>query len=368
MRILMLIDQIGDGVGGGERMAIGLASALAGRGEDVTLCVTRGSNPADRQALEGTGLRVLDLERRSALHLAAFRPMLKLISEQRIEVLHAHKFGSNVWGMLFGRIARVPALVAQEQTWSYEGQPLRKLLDGVIGRVASSFVAVSSADRDRMISRERVPAEKIVVIPNAFVPREEGSPGDLRAELGIAPDAPLVGTACQLRPQKALHVLVDAFARVAETRPGARLVIAGDGECRAELEAQVERVGIADRTHFIGNREDIGTVLAAFDLAVMSSDYEGTPLFAVECMVAGTPLVATEVGGLPDLVDDGSSALLVPRRDPAALAEAIGAMLDDPGLRERIALTAKKKAEQFSMDRTADRFMELYRSLLAKVR
>ena len=162
MRILMLIDQIGDGVGGGERMAIGLASALAGRGEDVTLCVTRGSKPADRQALEGTGLRVLDLERRSALDLAAFRPMLKLISEQRIEVLHAHKFGSNVWGMLFGLFARVPALVAQEQTWSYEGQPLRKLLDGVIGRVASSFVCACRRPTRARIQRwrERVPPRR----------------------------------------------------------------------------------------------------------------------------------------------------------------------------------------------------------------
>jgi glycosyltransferase involved in cell wall biosynthesis len=366
LKIMMLIDGVGPGSGGGERMARGLAEEIAGRGEDVVLCVTRGVSDEDRAALERTGVEVLSLERRSALDVAAFRPMLKLIRERRIEVLHAHKFGSNVWGVLFGRLGRVPVVIAQEQTWSYEGQPLRKLLDGLIGRVASKFVAVSSADRDRMISRERVPAEKVIVIPNAFVPRAEAEPGDLRAELGLGPEVRIVGTAARLRPQKALEVLVEGFAGVAQARPAARLVIAGDGECRAELEDQVEELGIADRTDFIGNREDIATLLDAFDVAVMSSDFEGTPLFALECMAAGTPLVVTAVGGLPDLVDDGSSALLVPSRDPAALAGAIGRMLDDPELGKRIARAAQAKSEQFTIERTADRFIALYRSLLAE--
>ena len=202
-------------------MAIGLASALAGRGEDVTLCVTRGSR-ARRPSGSGRQ-RLAGARSQAALGASSCRVQADAEADQRAAdrgvacaQVRLQRLGDAV-----RPVAQVPVLVAQEQTWSYEGQPLRKVLDGVIGRVASSFVAVSSADRDRMISRERVPAEKIVVIPNAFVPREEGPPGDLRAELGIAPDAPLVGTACQLRPQKALHVLVDAFARVAETRPGA---------------------------------------------------------------------------------------------------------------------------------------------------
>jgi glycosyltransferase involved in cell wall biosynthesis len=368
MKILMLIDTIGPGVGGGERMAMGLATELAGRGESVVLCVTRGSTAADRAPFERAGVRILSLNRRGRLQLSAFRELLRLMREEEFEVLHAHKFGSNVWGVLFGRLRRVPVIVAQEQTWSYEGNLPRKLIDWVIGRLASSFVSVSSLDRERMIAIEHVPAEKVIVIPNAFVPRPDVKLGDLRSELGIGADVPIVGTAAVLRPQKALDVLLEAFARVAAGNSEARLVIAGDGECRDELEARAAELGITARTDFLGMREDVETLLAAFDVAVMSSDFEGTPLFALECMAAGTALVATEVGGLPDLVEDGSSALLVPRRDPAALATAISAVLDDPELRRRIADAASERAREFTMERTADRFLSLYRSLLALVR
>jgi glycosyltransferase involved in cell wall biosynthesis len=368
MRIVMLIDRIGPWPGGGERLAMGLASALAERGHELVLCVTRVSSPEDRAPLERAGVRVLSLERRGRFRLWAFRPLLKLLREEEIEVLHAHKFGSNLWGVLLGRICRVPAIVAHEQTWSYQGQIHRVLLDALIGRLSSAFVAVSSADRDRMISREHVPATKITVIPNACIPRSDPEGGDLRAELRIPAEAPIVGTVAVLRRQKALHVLLDAFARIDGLPSRPRLVIAGDGECREELEARAEELRITDRVSFLGIREDIGTLLGAFDVAAMSSDFEGTPLFALECMSAGTALVATDVGGLPDLVENGRTALLVPQRDPDALAAAISALLADPHLRRRIGDASRERAEDFTIDRIADRFTALYESLLARAR
>jgi glycosyltransferase involved in cell wall biosynthesis len=366
MRILMMIDGVGEGSGGGERMASGLAQALAELGEEVTLCVTRGVTEADAAPLERSGVRVLGLKRGSRAHLGAFKPLLDLLRDEEFDVLHAHKFGSNIWGVLFGRLRRVRVIVAQEQTWSYQGNPARKALDWLIGRFSTRFVAVSSLDRQRMIEKERIPAEKIVMIPNAYVPRPDIEIGDLRAELDLGPEVPIVGTAAVLRPQKALEVLVEAFSVVAAGDPGARLVIGGDGERRQPLEAQARELGIADRTHFLGMREDVPTLLAGFDVAVMSSDYEGTPLFAVECMASGTALVATRVGGLPDLVEDGVSALLVPPRDVPALAGAIGSLLGDPELRERIGAAGRERSERFSMPHTAERFMDLYRELLTE--
>ena len=190
-------------------------------------------------------------------------------------------FGSNVWATVVGRAARVPVVVAHEHTWDYEGQPLRRLLDRrLIGRFADAFVAVSEADRERMITVEGVPADKVRVMPNAFVPSEGAAPGDLRTELGLGPEAPLVGIACILRPQKAVDVLLDAFALV--RTPGAQLVIAGDGDCRESLERQAAALGIAGRTHFLGLRHDVASILAGLDVAAISSDFEGTPLFALE--------------------------------------------------------------------------------------
>ena len=128
-------------------------------------------------------------------------------------------FGSNLWGTLVGSACRVPVVIAQEHTWSYEGAPWRVWLDGqVIGRLATRFVAVSEADAERMVTIEHVPTRKVTVVPTAYVPQPEGSTDtDLRAELGLAPDTPLYGSASNMRPQKALEVMLDAHAKLLET-------------------------------------------------------------------------------------------------------------------------------------------------------
>jgi glycosyltransferase involved in cell wall biosynthesis len=368
MTIVMLVDGIGPTMGGGERLAMGLASTLAARGHKVVLCVTRVSSVEDRAPLERAGVRVLSLQRQGRLRLWAFRPLVKLLRDESVDVIHAHKFGSNVWGVLLGRLCRVPVIVAHEQTWSYKGQIHRVVFDALIGRFASTFIAVSSADRDRMISREHVPASKITVIPNAYIPRSDSADGDLRAELAIPDSAPIVGTVAVLRPQKALHVLLEAFAKIDGLPVHPHLVIAGDGESREELQARAWELGIDDRVSFLGSRQDLGRLLDAFDVAAMSSDFEGTPLFALECMSAGKALVATDVGGLPELIEDGRDGLLVPRRNSDAMAAAIGSLLTDADLRRRLADNARERAQDFTIERIADRFTALYGSLLARAR
>jgi glycosyltransferase involved in cell wall biosynthesis len=311
---------------------------------------------------------VLSLDRRGRLDLSAFRPLIRLLRERRVEILHSHKFGSNVWGTAIGRVVRVPVLIAHEQTWSYRGKAHRRLIDFLIGRAASAFVAVSTADRERMISVERVPPEKVVVIPNAYIPRPRSPGPDLRAELGIASATPLIGTVAMMRPQKALGVLIQAFAAIAAREEHARLVLGGDGPCRAELEGQVRAAGLADRVHFIGLQEDVGRVLEALDVAAISSEFEGTPLFVLECMAHGAPLVATDVGGIPDLVEDRRTALLVPPGDPDALAGALGSLLADPDARRELSEAARRRSAEFTIDRISERFEELYDSLLAQRR
>lgn len=369
--VLMLIDNLDENVGGGERFVVGLATELAGERYDVTVCTTRRARGAVLEALLDGGVRHFSLGRQSRRELVRFRRLAGELRAKPPQVLHAHKFGSNVWGTLFGRAFRVPVVIAHEQTWSYEGNPLRKLLDGrVIGRLASAFVAVSTADAERMVALEGVPAEKVVMIPNSYIPswRAPAAGWSLRGELGLPTSAELIGTAAMLRPQKAQHVLVDGFARLASSRADAHLVIAGEGECREALEAQVRRLGLVGRVHLLGHRDDTDAILSELDVAALSSDYEGTPLFAFECFARGTPLVATRVGGLVDIVDDGVDGRLVPRRDPEALAEALAALLRDPEQRRALATAAERRLESFRMPQIAARFADLYERLLADAR
>jgi glycosyltransferase involved in cell wall biosynthesis len=261
----------------------------------------------------------------------------------------------------------VPVVIAQEHTWSYEGNPVRVWLDGrVIGRLVTRFVAVSAADGERMVRIERVPAEKVVVIPSGYVPRTPGPAGDLRAELGLAPGTPLIGTAAVMRPQKALEVLLEAHALVLRTVPGTHLALAGFGECRPALEAVARQLGIEATTHFLGRRVDVDSILQSLDVAAMSSDYEGAPLFVYECMANRTPLVATAVGGLPDIVEDGRTGLLVPPRRADMLAAALAGLLEDPDWRGRLADAAAQRLEQFTIERIAERFAGLYERLAAE--
>lgn len=364
--ILMLLDKLTADRGGAERLAANLAMHLPRERFRVTLCATRALDARWSAQLAEAGVAHLTLGRTKPREMLPFRRLAAFLRTQHVDVLHAHLFGSNVWGTLIGRVAGTPVVIAHEHTWSYEGQPLRKLLDGqLVGRFADAFFAVSAADRDRMVSLERVPREKVIVEPNGYVARPPSPRFDLRSSLGLAPDTPLVGTVSVQRPQKALHVLVQAFATLRTQRPDAHLVLVGDGECRPQLESQVASLGLSGRVHFLGLREDVDAILPNLDVAALSSDFEGTPLFAFECMAAGVPLVATRVGGVPDLLEDGVAAVLVPRRNPQALASAVAALLDDPIRRGAIADAARSLLARHSMHAMAERFGDHYDRLLA---
>ncbi len=381
----MLVHLIGI-TGGGEGFARKLAAALDKDRFDVTFCVTRwGQEDPDDPAVvtileefERTGVRFMPLHRRGRMDGQAalwggraaiwqWRPVFSALRNWPVDVLHAHMFGSNVWGATLGTLARTPVVVAHEQTWSFEGQPLRKLLDRqVIARGSDAFVAVSSEDRRRMIEIEGIPADHVEMIPNAIPTLPEPS-ADVRAELGLADDDRVVGTICELRPQKALEVLVRSVAILASTVERFKVVIAGDGTEAESIRTLIAELGLQDVIMMIGRRTDVADVLAAFDVSVLSSDFEGTPLAVMEAMASGTPVVATRVGGVPDLIDDGVHGLLVERRDPEAMAEAVRSILEDQALASRLADAARERQQrEFDMAAAANRFGGLYERLYAE--
>ena len=149
-----------------------------------------------------------------------------------------------------------------------------------------------------------------------------------------------------------------------ETDP--QLVFAGEGSARSSLEAVVRACGLGNRVHMIGFRADLEVDLEALDIAVLSSDREGMPLFAYECMAHGTPLVATDVGGLSEIAADGAPIVLVPRRDPEALSRALGSLLGDRARREALSVAAAEWVSEFTIERVAEQFADLYDRLLSR--
>jgi glycosyltransferase involved in cell wall biosynthesis len=368
LRLLLLVDRIQGPGGGAEVFLVGLATHLPRERFEISVCATRTIVPgALAKMLDVAGVPHLSLGRRSRWDLLRMRRLGTLLRSGRFDIVHAHKFGSNVWGTLFGRTCDVPVVIAQEHTWSYEGQPLRKWIDGrVVGRLATRFVAVSDADAERMILREKVPPEKVVVMPTGYVARPRTLDTDLRSELGIAPETPLIGTAAVLRPQKALEVLLEAHALLLASMPDAHLAIAGDGPERGMLVRRAGELALDGRVHFLGERDDVDAMLRSLDVAVLSSDFEGMPLFVLECMANRTPIVATAVGGLPKMIRSGETGVLVSPRDPQAIASAVGQLLVDPERRAVLAAAAADELSGFTIKAVALRFADLYESLAAE--
>jgi glycosyltransferase involved in cell wall biosynthesis len=374
LRVLTLLDGIGAG-GGGERLARQILVRLDAERFDRWLCVSRWSAedaaaPAAKTAvaeLDEAGVHFLGLDRTSALHLRPWRALLTLLREERIDILHAHKFGSNVWASILGSLAGTPVVIAHEHTWSFEGQPVRKLLDRrLIAPRVAAFLTVSREDTRRMIEVEKIHPDKLIMVPNGIDALPPASGRNIREELGIQPEAPVIGTVCTLRPQKALDVLIRAAADLSRSWRELRVLIVGGGPQRAGLEALIGELGLEGVVMILGFRPDVPDLLQAVDVAVCSSDFEGTPLSILEYMDAGLPVVATRVGGIPDVIDDGVEGLLVEPRDQVRLAASIDALLRDRPRAEQMGRRGReRRRKEFDIGVTVRRIEDLYEGLTA---
>lgn len=375
-RVVTLVDLL-SAHGGAERVAFLIATHLDPERFESILCVSRwppvgpyaarDSSGEDALAqLREAGVRFLPLHRTRKLDVPAWARLERFLRRERVDVLHSHKFGSNVWGSITGTLARVPVMLAHEHTWSFEGQPWRRALDReLIARACDRFIAVSREDRRRMTEVERIDPRRTLFIPNGVPPFPPAAGSDVRAELGIAAAAPVLGVVGLLRPQKAHETLLRATALLAPEWPALQVLIVGDGPERARLERIVDELGVHANVRFVGLRTDIPDVLAALDIAVCCSDFEGSPLSVLEYMDAGLPVVATRVGGLPDLVDPGVTGLLVPPRDPAALAGAVAELLRDPARARAMGERGReRRRSEFDVSVTVGRLEELYTELL----
>jgi glycosyltransferase involved in cell wall biosynthesis len=375
--VVTLVDLLSS-QGGAEHFALVIATRLDPERFESTLCVSRWPPPArwkadasGKQALERldqAGVRFLPLERRRKVEFSPWMRLERFLRRERIDVLHSHKFGSNVAGSFVARVARVPVVLAHEHTWSYEGQPLRRFLDReLVSRAADRMIAVSREDQRRMIEIERIDPARTMFIPIGILPSPPPDDRDIRAELGIAPAVPVIGLVGVMRPQKAHHVLLRAAARLTGEWPELQVVLVGDGPERAALEQLTRELGLESTVRFLGSRTDVPRVLRALDIAACSSDFEGSPAAILEYMDAGLPVVATAVGGIPDLIEPGVHGLLVPAGDPDALAEALAELLRDPErARQMGARGQERRRSEFDLDVMIRRLEDLYLELLEK--
>lgn len=349
-------------VGGLERVVINLMT-----GTDPAryraLLYTLGPGGALADGVERRGFAVRRLAKAKGLDHRLFLRLARCLRADGVRVVHSHNYSPLVYGAVAGRLARVSGHVytAHGAKTASRRETRRFQRLGLV----DDIVFVSEDARRVALTAKAVADRRIHTIVNGIdvdgYARDGATRSRIRSELGIDASAPVAGIVARLTAAKDHMNLFDAFARLRATHPHARCVVVGDGELRAELDTAVRARGLEGHVALVGRRDDVAEVLSAFDVFVLSSSTEGLAVTLLEAMAAGLPVVATTVGGNPEVVEDGRTGTLVPPRDATALAFALARMFDDPERARHMGRAGRKRCrERFGVGAMVARYQSLY--------
>ena len=348
-----------------------LCRNLAARGHDVSIGrLWSGGPPA---WAEGSGVRTFDLGARGRQDLPrAVARLARRLRRERVDVVHGHLPDATIAALAAGRAAGTPARVFTrhhfDENWAL-GTGAWALADIAMARDASAVVVASHAVRNHMLWRERLRDVHIEVIPHGLEPAQQAPPdagqvAAARAELGLD-GRYVVGAVARIAPAKGLDYLVEGFARVGGERPDAVLVIVGAGDADP-LRRRAAALGVADRVLFTGWRADAPALMRTFDAFVHTPLTEAFGLVVIEAMAAERLVIASNVGGIPEIVSDERTGLLIPPADPAAIAHALRRAWTGDVDAATLARAARESVSgRFSAKRMADGYERLYASLVA---
>jgi len=346
------------GISGSERHLLFLLPGLA-RHYDVTFLILEapGRHVDDYvAALTRVGVRTERLPIRWDGDMRCMLAMRRLMRRGAFDLVHTHLIHADVLGGVAAWLAGVPVVVSTKHGYEdYDRTSRAYRLAGLTARWARKVITISDALGRRVAEVERIPSGKLTTIHygiDCAVPEPGPSREAVRRSLGLPPDAFAVLSTGRLVPVKGYQYLIEAIGKLRAGGSSAILLIAGDGPERAVLEAQADRIGVGDGVRFLGWRADVATLLAGVDAFALATLGEGFGLAILEAMAQRLPVVATRVVAVPEIVEDGATGLLVPPRDPAALAEALLTLERDPELCRRFASAGHRRVlDHFSVAR-----------------
>jgi glycosyltransferase involved in cell wall biosynthesis len=364
-----------------------LTEGLRKRGYDTTLVagsLARGEDSmafvADARGVEIVRIDELGREISPLRDLMATIRLARLIRKERPQILHTHTAKAGTVGRVAARLAgsRKPPIVVH----TFHGHVLRgyfgpvrsllfRLLERWLARGTTALVAVSPQVRDDLVALGVAPAERFVVVRLGIELDERVAPelngrDETRRYLGISGDRFAVGWIGRMTAVKRTDDVLIAFKRLRDSGVDAVLCMVGDGPDRVLLERRARELGVTRDMVFLGYQEDVAPFYAAFDALVLPSENEGTPVSVIEALAAELPVVATRVGGVPDVVTDGEDGFLVEAGATDDLAERLGRLARDPELRARMGKKGRERVlPRYAVERLVDDVDELYRSLLS---
>jgi glycosyltransferase involved in cell wall biosynthesis len=365
--VLFIIDSLP--LGGAERQVVTLASSLNGNRYKFYVCCLRNEG-VQANELRSNGIPVVSLKMRLRFWPMGMYRLYRLIRHLKPKIIHTHLYESGIWGRLVGIFTHTPVILTTEHSLPF---PKRRylLLERITNHFTDKMIAVSEEIRQKCIHKQGVPPDKVITIPTAVdIAHFQGvkTRNHLRNELGMRDSSPLIGTIARLVRPKRLDYLLEAARLVCNKVPKARFVIIGDGPLREELNNQAEELGlIPGCVSFLGSRFDIPEILSSLDIFILSSELEGLPVALLEAMASTRPVIATRVGGIPQVIQDGYNGILVSPHDPTGLANAIFAVIEDNTLSRSMAIEGFRTIEsRYSINAVGQQIVSLYDSMLKK--
>jgi glycosyltransferase involved in cell wall biosynthesis len=313
--------------------------------------------------LESLGFPVYYLEK-GKFDPSTLPALTSLLSKLEIDVIQTHGYGATTFGRIAAWRLGIGSILHEHANLT-DTPWFQKIPDRLLDPVTDVAIAVSESTREfciraRKLSPERVKKVYLGAPLDEFHPFAPEARRAAREKLGFGPNEKIVGTVTRLMESKGNRYLIEAAAILAGKRNDVRIAVVGEGPLLSDLEARARELGVSERVSFLGFQRDVAPAIAAFDVSVFPSLWEGTPLTVFEAMAMSKPIVATSVDGLRDVLGDDDNALVVPPKDPGALARALERVLDEPRLASQLSERARETSRRFDIQRFVHKMERLY--------
>ena len=361
IKILYIIPNLE--VAGAEQHLINLASNLDNRGFEVLICCIKKPGKLGERFKE-VGGDIICLKRRSIYDLRIMLDIHRLIKRNGFDIVHTYLFGFHYLAGIPARLCGVPVVISSRREIAVWKKRHHRFLENLGNRFTDKVVSCSRAAREFAVGSENLPGEKILTIYNGvdlkkFFPRPPSA--CILEEFGLGKEDKIIGMVTKFASVKDPETLLKAVNEIRKTYPRIKCLLVGDGPLKESLKLKVESLKLGNNIIFPGKRNDITRILSIMDVFVLTSLIEGLPNTILEAMACGLPVVATNVGGIPEVVENGKSGILVEPRDYSSIADAVVNLLENANLRKEMGARGREIVERkFGLDRMIEDYENLY--------
>ncbi len=366
MKILHVIDDLG--LGGAQRQLVELLKGLKEKNTPLEVIALSTEKTDYAQSVRDLGIPLTLISQSGKWSWSAFFTLKRALKRSRPDIVQTWLFTADLYGRIAAKMSGVPVIISTVRSVELDKPAHYVLADRLLNRWTDRFIVNAKAVGDVLTEREKVSREKIDLIYNGLDltgldPAKQD--GFFRKKHGLSAGIPVIGIVGRLAPVKDHETFLKAAALAAADLPEAVFVVVGGGPLKATLESQAKRLGLSSRVRFLESQLQVAEVYSGLDLLVVSSLYEGCSNVVLEAMAMGKPVIATSVGGNPELVIQGKTGLLVPPKDAGLLAQRIKEMVLQPQKRLEMGRQARLMVkERFTLGRMVDQTEAVYRGLM----